>query len=186
MEHVAASLGMDAAAVKAANFLPDVAASQSKPVLPLSLAACEQAIAGGAQAAAEHSGATVESSLPSSAGRLCIGSVGVLEQQRQQRHASDSSRRLPVSTRGTRTAAGGISPDTSGDESAAAAAAPSGVTTILGRFISSDSYTLPRIWAELMAGQGPSCSYTDRLAAVQQYNREHAWSKRGIAVTPVR
>jgi xanthine dehydrogenase molybdopterin-binding subunit B len=61
-----------------------------------------------------------------------------------------------------------------------------GVRTILGRYISPETYTLPRVWAELLQGGQGSASYADMLDAVQAHNKEHAWSKRGIAVTPVR
>jgi hypothetical protein len=57
-----------------------------------------------------------------------------------------------------------------------------GVYTTLGRFIAAECYTLPRVWRELLE----LSRYPERVAAVQQYNLDHAWSKRGIAMTPVR
>lgn len=56
------------------------------------------------------------------------------------------------------------------------------VTTALGRVIAGDSYTLARLWRELLQ----SSRYQQRLAAVQQHNAHNCWSKRGIVVTPVR
>lgn len=61
-------------------------------------------------------------------------------------------------------------------------AAAGGVTTVFGRHIAAESYTLRRVWSELL----DSCGYNSRLEAVQRYNTEHAWSKRGIVMTPVR
>jgi xanthine dehydrogenase molybdopterin-binding subunit B len=61
-----------------------------------------------------------------------------------------------------------------------------GCSTILGRCISPETYTLPRVWKELLQGGQSAASYAEMLAGVQLHNKEHAWSKRGIAVTPVR
>jgi xanthine dehydrogenase molybdopterin-binding subunit B len=65
---------------------------------------------------------------------------------------------------------------------AAAAGVGHGVVTALGRVLAPECYTLPRLWRELLV----SSSYQQRLAAVREHNERHAWSKRGIAVTPVR
>eukprot|EP00878_Enallax_costatus_P017692 GHUV01018588.1.p1 GENE.GHUV01018588.1~~GHUV01018588.1.p1 ORF type:complete len:473 (+),score=159.98 GHUV01018588.1:103-1521(+) len=128
MEHVAAVLGMDSAAVKAANFLPDVSTTTCSTT-----------------------------NISSNMGRLCVASpaaADLKQQQHQQKHVDPEQQQKWQP----------------------------GVTTVLGRFISSDTYTLPLLWQQLLS----SSQYNDRLAAVQQYNCDHAWSKKGIVVTPVR
>lgn len=125
MEHVAVVLGMDSAAVKAANFLPDD----------------------------DNSSAGINT-ISSNMGRLCIASPAAAESKQQQQLLQQRLVNKQLV----------------------------GVTTVLGRFISSDTYTLPLLWQQLLS----SSQYSKRLAAVKQYNRDQAWSKRGIVITPVR
>jgi xanthine dehydrogenase molybdopterin-binding subunit B len=106
LEHVAAVLGKDSAEVKAANFLPEVATTNTN------------------------------SSCSSS---------------------SDDGVCIPAAENGV-------------------------VRTVLGRVLAAEGYTLPRLWRELLASSG----YAARVAAVREHNKQHAWSKRGIVVTPVR
>jgi xanthine dehydrogenase molybdopterin-binding subunit B len=88
---------------------------------------------------------------------LCLGSVAALSQHTQQQQQQQQQVQQP-----------------------------DGVRTILGRYISPETYTLPRVWAELLQGGQGCASYAEMMYAVQAHNKEHAWSKRGIAVTPVR
>lgn len=149
MEHVAAVLGMDSAAVKAANFLSDLTSSSSSNH-------CSKAAIGSSCA------------ISSNMGRLCIGSPAAYLQQHKQ-HTPGNAALL------NKLGAEQLTQQHKLQHQA-------GVTTVLGRFISSDTYTLPLLWQQLLS----SSQYSARLSAVQQYNRDHAWSKRGIVVTPVR
>jgi xanthine dehydrogenase molybdopterin-binding subunit B len=153
LEHVAAELQLDPAAVKAANFLPDIAArahpaQQQQQQLTEATACATAGITAG-------SSCTDPAALATGVGRLCLGSVGALSRHTQQQQQQQ-------------------------------VAQPDGVRTILGRYISPETYTLPRVWAELLQGGQDSASYAEMMDAVQAHNKEHAWSKRGIAVTPVR
>lgn len=86
--------------------------------------------------------------------------------------------------------AGGGSSDSSsagrggraGDSSSSSGDMRNGVSTVLGRVLPPECYTLPRLWRQLLS----SSDYASRVAAVRSHNESHAWSKRGIVVTPVR
>jgi hypothetical protein len=83
----------------------------------------------------------------------------------------------------TTTTNSGCSSSSSSDDGICIPAAEDGVVrTVLGRLLAAEGYTLPRLWRELLASSG----YAARVAAVREHNRQHAWSKRGIVVTPVR
>jgi xanthine dehydrogenase molybdopterin-binding subunit B len=166
LEHVAAELGLDPAAVKAANFLPDVAAAtcttaqqQQQQQQQQEEDAEEQQAAATACATADIAGGSIADggALATGVGRLCLGSITALSQHTQQQQQQQKYQ-----------------------------AQQTAVKTILGRYISPETYTLPRVWAELLGGGQGAVSYAERLTGVQAHNREHAWSKRGIAVTPVR
>ena len=50
------------------------------------------------------------------------------------------------------------------------------------RMFEADLFTLPRIWDELLK----DCEYYKRCVDIEAFNREHAWRKRGISITPCR
>eukprot|EP00775_Hariotina_reticulata_P011870 gene11870-12014_t len=201
LEHVAALLGKDSAEVKAANFLSDVSSPMSGPAVgPIETSSCSSssedwvlvedkdmsspaesapavlldepaASAGpamdttavGCAAAEDELGLDTFNSSRSSQvvtqHRPCTGSLAVLQRQLQQQLKHKQDHKLK-----------------------GAADVHPGLHTTLGRFIAAECYTLPRVWHELCK----LSRYCERVAAVQQYNLEHAWSKRGIAMTPVR
>jgi hypothetical protein len=225
LEHVAAQLGLDSAAVKAANFLlmPDHSSSSNTSNTGTShetASAKTRATAdaddddddasGLQEGETVHSPTTPDNAAGSSSGsggggsssssgmesynegRSCVGSPAALKLIKQQQQQDEAAAgRAPAGCYdyaiGKQKAASTAAAAAAGKDSitpaaAAAATSKAGVTTLFGRHIPTAAYTLLRVWQQLLQ----SSSYSQRVAAVQQHNRQHAWSKRGIVVTPIR
>lgn len=179
LEHVAAALGKDSAEVKAANFLPEVTAAAAAG-LPSSPGSSINSDSG----CSTHD-LTYSSSDSSSSADLCDdGARAPSSPGSAATSAQDDCLQQPQANGACTVAEGSNSRSVSSAPQSAAAAAASGavVSTALGRLIAAESYTLPRLWRELLQ----SSKHAERLEAVRRHNTQHAWSKRGLVVTPVR
>ena len=50
------------------------------------------------------------------------------------------------------------------------------------RDIAAEQFTLPRVWE----GLKQIADYSSRIALVEEFNRTHAWRKRGLSINPCR
>lgn len=162
---MAATLGLDPAAVKHRNFMT----APSSPPPPHA--------GEGALPPAREGSEAVPASSPTKA------AAAATAQEDAPPPGYEVGER-PCAAAGAAPVAG--APGGSDDGSAAAAVGASGanaeMTTPLGTKFPVGSYTLPRVWAQLLRAS----DYEERAAAAAAWNREHAWSKRALAVTPVR
>jgi len=193
LEHVAAVLGKDSAEVKAANFLPEVHTAK-RPIAGSSSGSSSSD--GGGGGGSRLSDSSISSSTTqgqlSSAGSDTSSSgseaaiswspeCSLQEQEPlalQQQLLARALKEAPEASRDHDC----LDQPGSSSQLELSQPAAAGVVTALGRFIAAESYTLPRLWRELLQ----TSRYSERVKAVQQHNSSHAWSKRGIVVTPVR
>lgn len=166
LEHVAAELSLDPAAVKAINFIAPPAGA-----LP--------SLAGGIAVAAGDFRTSNTAGGSQQPRRLCAGSPAAALKQRQSgRAAAREGDRAPTPSDGH--AASGVdiaaTPHQLGVTAAGAHAAGD------DQRLQGGSFTLPTVWEQLLR----DCDYHARRKAAAAWNDRHVWRKRALAVTPVK
>ncbi|PNW76553.1 hypothetical protein CHLRE_11g467688v5 [Chlamydomonas reinhardtii] len=158
MEHVAAELGVNPEAFRAATFLqlpPSTAAATTAKTVTT-------ATDNGTAAAAAPAGPS-EADVEAEAGPADAGAV------------AEASTTQPSSAAAAATAADGSDQSKKEEEVLV-------LKTAFGKKIPAPLYTLPRLWHKLMREAG----WEAMQAEVDAFNAAHPWTKRGLAALPAR